>query len=109
MTNKAFNLSCWTVPLTLQRGDASCPPAVQDSAATNHANIVTIGDYGTTASVQPLTGMNYPRAFSNSVVLPGRQGVDDGRSGETQGHRHGSTQSRVPGPGQVEGRVRAEN
>jgi len=44
--------------------------AAQNSDATNHANIVTIGAYGATASVQPLTGMHYPRAYCTSVVLP---------------------------------------
>ena len=43
---------------------------MQNSDATNHANIVTLGDYGTNASVQALTGMHYPRAYANSVVLP---------------------------------------
>ncbi len=45
-------------------------PDVQNSDATNHANIVTIGAYGATASVQQLAGMHYPRAYCTSVVLP---------------------------------------
>ena len=44
--------------------------AAQNSDATNHANIVTIGAYGAMASVQPLAGMHYPRAYCTSVVLP---------------------------------------
>ena len=47
---------------------------VQNSDATNHANLLTItGGYGSTVGVQPLTGMTYPRAYANSVVLPDGQ------------------------------------
>jgi len=43
----------------------------QNCNATANANIVTLtGDYGSTASVQPLGPMHYTRAFCNSVVLP---------------------------------------
>ena len=44
--------------------------ASQNSDATNHANLLTISSYGTPVAVQALTGMTYPRAYANSVVLP---------------------------------------
>ena len=42
----------------------------QDVDATANANIITIGAPGTTATVQQIASMAYPRGFHNSVVLP---------------------------------------
>ncbi|KAF2124037.1 copper radical oxidase [Dothidotthia symphoricarpi CBS 119687] len=41
-----------------------------DSPANARAHIITIGDPGTTAVVERVPDMAYPRGFSNAVVLP---------------------------------------
>jgi len=66
----------------------------QNSDASNHANLLTIGTYGSTVAVQALTGMHYPRAYANSVVLPDgkvltmggqvRAGLESGSQGQRE-------------------------
>jgi galactose oxidase len=48
-------------------------PSYQDSNATNNVHLITIGNAGTTPTVQTLTSMTYKRAFANGVVLPNGQ------------------------------------
>ncbi|KAG5988412.1 hypothetical protein E4U54_004669 [Claviceps lovelessii] len=49
-------------------------PDYQDSEATAHAHIITIGNVGAQAQVKPASkGMAYRRAFHNSVALPNGQ------------------------------------
>ncbi|KAG6083540.1 hypothetical protein E4U33_004676 [Claviceps sp. LM78 group G4] len=50
-------------------------PSYQDSEATSHAHIITIGDVGAQAQVQPAGKGNMAsrRAFHSSVVLPNGQ------------------------------------
>ncbi|KAL8723388.1 MAG: hypothetical protein Q9225_000304 [Loekoesia sp. 1 TL-2023] len=45
-------------------------PNYQNNDATNHAQIITIGAPGTTASVATIASMANARAFHNSVVMP---------------------------------------
>ena len=45
-------------------------PSYQDVDATANARIITIGNPGTTASVQTVASMAYRRAYANAVVLP---------------------------------------
>ena len=51
-------------------------PSYDGSVPTSNAHIVTVGNTpGSTASVQRIANMNYPRAFHNSVILPTGQVV----------------------------------
>ena len=48
-------------------------PNYDQSPATANAHVVTIGTPGTAASVVPVGGMAFARAFHNSIVLPNGQ------------------------------------
>lgn len=39
-------------------------------AANNRAHLITIGEYGTEATVETLPDMTLPRTFANMVILP---------------------------------------
>lgn len=41
-----------------------------NSDANNRAHIITLGEYGKAPAVERAPDMNYPRGFSNAVVLP---------------------------------------
>jgi len=45
-------------------------PSYEDSYATDHANVIQIGDPNSPAQVTKLPSMSYARSFGNAVVLP---------------------------------------